>query len=113
MRRKIRLLGLLVLFIVIGIPVAGFWVSSYLHKPLPLEDQAVVDVPRGASFSGLLSGMRRDGLLGDPGEARLRRWGARLYSAFTGLDARLYVGEYQLVPGDSCSPCWRRSTGAR
>ena len=101
MRRKIRLLGLLVLFIVIGIPVAGFWVSSYLHKPLPLEDQAVVDVPRGASFSGLLSGMRRDGLLGDPGEARLRRWGARLYSAFTGLDARLYVGEYQLVPGDS------------
>ena len=61
----------------------------------------MVDIPRGASFSGLLSGMRRDGLLGDPGEERLRRWGARLYSAFTGLDARLYVGEYQLVPGDS------------
>ncbi|MBL7249020.1 endolytic transglycosylase MltG [Alloalcanivorax sp. C16-2] len=101
MRRKIRLLGLLVLFIVIGIPVAGFWVSSYLHKSLPLEDTAVVDVPRGATFSGVLAAMRRDGLLGDPGEARLRRWGARLYSAFTGLDSRLYVGEYQLVPGDS------------
>ena len=101
MRRKIRLLGLLVLFVVIGIPVAGFWVSSYLHKPLPLEDTAVVVVPKGASFSGVLASMRRDGLLGDPGEARLRRWGARLYSAFTGLDGRLYVGEYQLAPGDS------------
>ncbi|HBP74304.1 MAG TPA: endolytic transglycosylase MltG [Alcanivorax sp.] len=101
MRRKIRMFGLLLLLLLVGIPLAGFWVSGYLHRPLPLEEPVLVEVAPGSSFNGLLAGMRADGLLGEPPEARLRRWSARLYSAFTGVDARLHVGEYQLNPGDS------------
>lgn len=93
--------GLLLLLLLVGIPLAGFWVSGYLHRPLPLEEPVLVEVAPGSSFNGLLAGMRADGLLGEPPEARLRRWSARLYSAFTGVDARLHVGEYQLNPGDS------------
>lgn len=101
MRRKIRVFGLLVLLVLIGVPLAGFWVSSWLHRPLPMNEPVVVNVERGASFNGMLADLRGQGLLGDPGEARLRRWGARLYSAFTDLDGRLHVGEYELAPGDS------------
>ena len=93
--------GLLLLLLLVGIPLAGFWVSGYLHRPLPLEEPVLVEVAPGSSFNGLLAGMRADGLLGEPPEARLRRWSARLYSAVAGVDARLHVGEYQLSPGDS------------
>lgn len=101
MRRKIRMFGLLLLLLLVGIPLAGFWVSGYLHRPLPLDGPTLVEVPPGSSFSRLLLDMRDEGLLGDRAEARLRRWSARLYSAFTGIEARLHVGEYRLNPGDS------------
>lgn len=101
MRRKIRIFGLLLLLVFVGIPLAGFWVSGYLHRPLPLQEPMLVEVAPGSSFNRLLSEMRAEGLLGDRPEARLRRWSARLYSAFTGIDGRLHVGEYQLNPGDS------------
>ena len=37
-------------------------------------NQVLVEVAPGSSFNGLLAGMRADGLLGEPPEARLRRW---------------------------------------
>ncbi|HEX5679089.1 MAG TPA: endolytic transglycosylase MltG [Alcanivorax sp.] len=101
MRRKIRMFGVLLLLLLVGIPLAGFWVSGYLHRPLPLQESVLVEVAPGSSFSRLLSQMRAEGLLGDRPDARLRRWSARLYSAFTGIEGRLHVGEYQLNPGDS------------
>lgn len=93
--------GVLLLLLLVGIPLAGFWVSGYLHRPLPLQESVLVEVAPGSSFSRLLSQMRAEGLLGDRPDARLRRWSARLYSAFTGIEGRLHVGEYQLNPGDS------------
>ncbi|HAM77422.1 MAG TPA: BCR, YceG family protein, partial [Alcanivorax sp.] len=49
--------GLLLLLLLVGIPLAGFWVSGYLHRPLPLEEPVLVEVAPGSSFNGLLAGM--------------------------------------------------------
>lgn len=101
MRKKIRIFGLLVLLLVAGIPLAGAWVSSYLHRPLGVTEPQVVVVEQGAGLSRVLYTLQREGLLGEGHNATLRRLGARLYSSFTGMDGRLHVGEYQLVEGDS------------
>jgi len=101
MRKKIRIFGLLVVLLVVAVPVAGAWVSSYLHRPLPVSDALTVEVPRGAGLSRVLYNLNDEGILGKGLEARFRRVGARLYSAFTGMDGRMHVGEYQLKPGDS------------
>ncbi|ASK34357.1 endolytic transglycosylase MltG [Alloalcanivorax mobilis] len=101
MRRKIRIFGLLLVLAIIAIPAAGFWLGGYLHRPLLLEQPTVVEVPRGASYTGMIRGLQNDGLLGEGNEARLRRLAARLYSSFTDVAGRMYVGEYQLQPGDS------------
>lgn len=101
MRKKIRIIGLLVVLLVVAVPVAGAWVSSYLHRPLPVSEILTVEVPRGAGLSRVLYNLNDEGILGKGLEARFRRVGARLYSAFTGMDGRMHVGEYQLKPGDS------------
>ncbi len=101
MRKKIRVFGLLVLLLVAAIPVAGAWVSSYLHRPLGVSESRIVVVEKGAGLSRVLYSLQRDGVLGDGHNATLRRLGARLYSSFTGMDGRLHVGEYQLEKGDS------------
>ncbi|MZR62030.1 endolytic transglycosylase MltG [Alcanivorax sp. DP30] len=101
MRKKIRIFGLLVLLLVAAIPLAGAWVSSYLHRPLGVIEPQIVVVEQGAGLSQVLYNLQRDGLLGEGHNATLRRLGARLYSGFTGMDGRLHVGEYQLAEGDS------------
>ena len=101
MRKKIRIFGLLVVLLVVAIPLAAAWVSSYLHQPLPLSEPEVVEVPRGAGLSRVLLGLKKQGLLGDGYPAEFRRLGARLYSSLTDMDGRMHVGEYRLQPGDS------------
>ena len=101
MRKQIRLFGLLVVLLVVAVPLAAAWVSSYLHQPLPLAEPRVVEVPRGAGLSQVLHGLKKQGLLGDGYQADFRRLGARIYSSLTGMDGRMHVGEYRLLPGDS------------
>jgi len=101
MRKKIRIFGLLVVLLVVAIPLAAAWVSSYLHQPLPLSEPRVVEVPRGAGLSQVLHGLKNQGLLGEGYQADFRRVGARLYSSLTDMDGRMHVGEYRLQPGDS------------
>ncbi|MCG8391490.1 MAG: endolytic transglycosylase MltG [Pseudomonadales bacterium] len=101
MRKKIRIFGLLVVVLVVAVPLAGAWISSYLHRPLDIAEPRIVDVSRGAGLSRVLVNLQNAGVLGEGLEARFRRLGARLYSSFTGMDARMHVGEYRLQPGDS------------
>jgi UPF0755 protein len=101
MRKKIRIFGLLVVLLIVAVPVAGAWVSSYLHRPLPISETFTVEVTKGAGLSRVLYNLKRDGILGEGVDARCRRVGARIYSAFTGMDGRMHMGEYQLKPGDS------------
>lgn len=100
MRRKIRLFGLLVVLVIITIPLAGFWVGGYLHRPLPMNKPMVVTVDPGVTYSGMLHTMKERGLLGRGINVPLRRAAARLYAAFTGVDEHMFVGEYRLTPGD-------------
>ncbi|KAF0802164.1 hypothetical protein A6D6_04127 [Alcanivorax xiamenensis] len=101
MRRKIRIFALLLVFVIVAIPLAGFWVSGYLHRPLPVTEARLVQVPAGTGFSHLMSRLQGEGLLGGEPESTLRRVAGRLYSRFTGIEGRMHVGEYQLFPGDS------------
>ncbi|MED5389266.1 MAG: endolytic transglycosylase MltG [Pseudomonadota bacterium] len=101
MRKQIRIFGLLVVLVVVAIPLAGAWISSYLHQPLPIEEPGVVDVPRGAGLSQVLYGLQARGILGEGYQAEFRRLGARLYSSLSNMDGRMHVGEYRLRPGDS------------
>ncbi|MDX1803842.1 MAG: hypothetical protein R3292_07145 [Alcanivorax sp.] len=101
MRRIIRFLFLLVLLLVVAVPVAGIWINSNLHDPLPLKQARLVQVTPGMGFNRFLFRLREQGLLGDAREAHVRYWGARVYSLFTGVAGRMHVGEYQLQPGDS------------
>lgn len=101
MRRKKPIIGLLVLCLVVAVPVGGAWVNRTLHRPLPLDEATVVRVPTGAGLNRVLYDLADQGLLGQGSAMSLRRWGARIYSRFTGLAERMKVGEYQLQPGES------------
>lgn len=101
MRRTIRILGLLLVLAITAVPVAGFWLGSYLHRPLTIDEPVVVQVERGTGYSRVIAGLAREGMLGQGSEIRLRRLSARLYNVFTDIAGRVYVGEYQLRPGDS------------
>ncbi|MGB1221794.1 MAG: endolytic transglycosylase MltG, partial [Alcanivoracaceae bacterium] len=64
-------------------------------------EDVLVDVPRGASLSGVLVRLEQDGRLGAPREAALRRASVRLYDLFSGVSQQMHVGEYRLAPGDT------------
>lgn len=100
MRRKIRLFGLLVVLVIIAVPLTGFWVAGYLHRPLPMNEPVTVIVDPGVTYSGMLHTMKERGLLGRGINEPLRWGAARLYALFTGVDAHMFVGEYRLTPGD-------------
>lgn len=89
---------MLVAFTAIG---ALFWLAGHVHRPLQLEQEQVVNIAPGSSLNGVLGQLARDGLLGEPAEARRRRLGARLYDLFTDVSQRIRVGEYLLKPGDT------------
>ncbi|MCC1497705.1 endolytic transglycosylase MltG [Alcanivorax sp. 1008] len=99
MRAKyVGLLALLVAFTAVG---TLFWLAGHVHRPLQVEQEQVVSIAPGSSLNGVLRKFAREGLLGDPGEAKRRRLGARLYDLFTDISQRIQVGEYALKPGDT------------
>lgn len=99
--RSIKRLALLALLALVTAAATGAWLSGYLHRPLVIEDGTLVDVPRGSSLSGLLARMQRDGMLGEPREATLRKASVRLYDLFSGVSQQIHVGEYRLGKGDT------------
>ncbi len=101
MRRGIRLFGLLVVLVLFLAVAAGYGVKRCLHRPLPLQQPQLVIVEAGDSYASVMHSLQQRGLLGTSPKAGLRRVAARLYAAFTGVDQHMFVGEYQLQPGDS------------
>ena len=74
MRKKIRIFGLLVVLLVVAVPLAGAWVSSYLHRPLPVDEPRVVGVEPGEGLSRVLWKLKGEGILGAAQEADSAVW---------------------------------------
>lgn len=83
------------------VPGTWFWLLGHLDKPLEISEGQVVEVSPGASLSGVVRQMARQGWLGDEQQAERARMAVRLHTMRSGLDQRLHVGEYRLNPGDS------------
>lgn len=79
-------LGLLSLAAAIG------WSVWVLTQPLPIEDELIVEVERGAPLARTLGKLHAEGVLEQPG--LLRVW-ARIH----GSAASIHAGEYRLQPG--------------
>lgn len=73
---------------------AGRDVYSELQASLPVQEAQFIDVPRGATLSGLLRDFELRGLL-QPRQRMYLSWYARL----TGQARALKAGEYSLRPG--------------
>lgn len=99
--KKTKLLSLSVLALVFVSAVGLFWVSGFLHRPLPLMQAQVIEVGTGQSLSGITAQLSQRDLLGAGYEETLRKVAVRGYDVATGVSRRLHVGEYQLTPGDS------------
>lgn len=93
-----RLLKALLVIIVVGaaLAFAGFtyW-QSRLAAPLAIDESTLYEVPRGASFNGVVSDLaRRDILAGD--------WSLRLLAKLSPDSVpQLRAGEFMLEPGMS------------
>ena len=99
--KKTKLLSLSVLALVFVSAVGLFWVSGFLHRPLPRMQAQVIEVGSGQSLSGITAQLSQRDLLGAGYEKMLRKVAVRGYDLVTGVSRRLHVGEYQLTPGDS------------
>lgn len=98
---KAKVFALLVLFLLVSSIGGGLWLSGWLHEPLNISEQQVVEVPRGSTLHSVLAELDKRGMLGDGNEATLRRISVRLYNLFSNVSRRLHVGEYELAPGDA------------
>jgi len=98
---KTKLLSLGVLSLLLAFTVGLFWVSGFLHRPLPVSAQQVVTVSPGETLSGITAELSRRAALGEGHEKFLRKVAVRGYDFATGVSRRLHVGEYQLSPGDT------------
>ena len=96
--KHIGLLALLLLVVSVGTVT---WLGGHLHRPLILSEARTLEVATGEGLSRILIKIEDQGLLGEPSEARVRRFSARLYDLFTGVAQRIHVGEYRLEPEDS------------
>ncbi len=108
---KVRTRGLLVALVVLPwliLPAAGYWLLSHLERPLEVEEDTVLEVNPGASLSGLVHRMARQGWLGAEHEAQRRRLAVRLHALTSDLDRRLQVGEYRVNRGDSLATVLER-----
>lgn len=100
-KRHIKYFVLLVFLPLLLVPLGLTWLAGHLHRPLQLEEEYILDVPRGGSLHGVVRHLEREGMLGDANEARLRQWSVRLY-ALTHEDARrIHTGEYRIKPGEN------------
>ncbi len=98
---KTKLLSLGVLALLLAFTVGLFWVSGFLHRPLPLEQTQVIEVAPGQTLSGITAELSQRDLLGEGHGKFLRKLAVRGYDFATGVSRRLHVGEYELAPGDT------------
>ena len=99
---KAKNLSLVALLAIVVVCAASFWVASYLHRPLVMTQDEIIDVPAGGSLNGLINNMAQRGMFGDTdNDIFLHRLSVRGYNIFTNISHRLHVGEYKLHPGDT------------
>ena len=98
---KIKLLSMTVLAGLMVVAVSLFWVSGFLHRPLPLAESQVIEVGQGQTLSGITAELARRNLLGEGHEQLMSKIAVRGYDMLTGLSRRLHVGEYKLSAGDT------------
>ena len=98
---KIKLLSLSALALMLAVAVGLFWVSGFLHRPLPVTETQVIEVGQGETLSGITAELSRRQLLGEGHERFLAKVAVRGYDMATGVSRRLHVGEYQLSAGDT------------
>lgn len=101
MKTKKKFLLVLVLLGLAGLAFGLAWTGHLLQRPLALEEDYVLQVPGGSSFSGVLFQLQEDGLLGESGESRQRRLAGRLFALVSPVDETMHIGEYRLQPGMS------------
>ena len=99
--RHIKYFVLLIFIPLLLIPVGLSWLSGHLHQPLVMDEEYILEVPRGGSLHGVMRQLERDGLLGEGRDVQLRRWSVRLYSLTSDEVSRIHIGEYRLRPGDN------------
>ena len=82
----VLILGLLSLAAAIG------WGAWVLTQPLPISDERIVEVERGASLSRTLRSLQAEGVLEQPEVLRI-------WARINGSAASIHAGEYRLQPG--------------
>jgi len=88
-----RLAVMLVVTFVLAAAAAWFIFDRWLAAPLRVTDEPVqVEIPRGQPLSVTARDLAARGILDHP------RW-LIAYARFTGADARVRAGEYQIEPG--------------
>lgn len=84
--------GMLLLAIVLGATL--LWARAELHRPLGLEESAVVEIPPGTPLARVAAELGNRGMLRHPA---VLSW----YGRLSGEAARIKAGEYVLEPGVS------------
>lgn len=88
------LAGMLALALALGGTL--LWARAELHRPLALEQPAVVEIPAGTPLARVASDLERRGMLRHPA---VLSW----YGRLSGEAARIKAGEYVLEPGVSAA----------
>jgi len=88
------LAGMLTLALVLGGTL--LWARAELHRPLVLEQPAVVEIPAGTPLARVAGELERRGMLRHPA---VLSW----YGRLSGEAARIKAGEYVLEPGVSAA----------
>lgn len=88
----IRALVILLIVGLLSVAAAIGWSAWVLTQPLPIDDERVFEVERGAALSRTLAKLQAEGVL--PRPEPLRIW-ARI----NGSAASIHAGEYRLQPG--------------
>ena len=94
MRRSVRIAGVIVLVVVLGVAAAAYYAFDQYRRPGPLPSAASVIIPKGASVAGIAQLLEGAQVISTPLSFRLA---ARL----EGADAALRAGEYQFPAGVS------------
>ncbi|MDT8428821.1 MAG: endolytic transglycosylase MltG [Pseudomonadales bacterium] len=66
--------------------------TYYLHRPLPLDDTTLIEVPAGSTLNAVARQLHQQGYLEFPA-------GFILWTRLNGLERQLKPGEYELQPG--------------
>ena len=94
MRWSVRIAGVIVLVVVLGVAAAAYYAFDQYRRPGPLPSAASVIIPKGTSVAGIAQLLEGAQVISTPLAFRLA---ARL----EGADAALRAGEYQFPAGVS------------